>query len=161
MNLTPEERERLMNDYYMTRRSEMDVLVPIPGADAIRQQAEERVITALPLALADLAAVTRERDELRRDLEEWKSHYSVMARACGNWREWPKGTVSAEPMKDYTHDDWKAGARAIIERDELQRRVDAAETRVGKSSASNKDFRNGWNQCRGEFLSALARKEDA
>ena len=38
-----------------------------------------------------------------------------MARACGNFRVFPN-----EAESDHEHADWLAGARAIIERDQLR-----------------------------------------
>jgi hypothetical protein len=52
-------------------------------------------------------------------LRELQSEFAILSRACGNWREWPEGTVSKN-VPDYAHDDWKAAARAILERDELR-----------------------------------------
>jgi hypothetical protein len=52
-------------------------------------------------------------------LQELQSEFAILSRACGNWREWPEGTVSKD-VPDYTHDDWKAAARAILERNELR-----------------------------------------
>jgi len=161
MNLTPEERERLMKlceaatkgpwtvDGICEQEGIEDVIAMVPeiliidtsdGDFPCKRDCDfiAAARTALPLALADLAAleqqlaaVTRERDEARAHA---RNHHA-------------EGCLTCMAMES--------------ERDDLQRRMDAAETRVGKSSASSKDFRNGWNQCRGEFLSALARKEDA
>jgi hypothetical protein len=52
--------------------------------------------------------------------ERLRAEWNVMARACGNWREWPSFVKSKEPPKDYTDDDWLASARAILERDRLR-----------------------------------------
>ena len=50
--------------------------------------------------------------ELEAEREQRAAEWSVMARACGNWRTW--GKVEECP---HTHPDWKVAARAIIERD--------------------------------------------
>lgn len=52
-------------------------------------------------------------------IETLVAEYSVMARACDNWRStWPNRAED-----DHDHPDWKAAARAIIERDQLRRAV--------------------------------------
>ncbi len=56
-----------------------------------------------------------ERDGLRERVAELTAEWAVMARACGNWREWPE-----QATEDYDHPDWKAAARAIVERDNLR-----------------------------------------
>jgi hypothetical protein len=55
-------------------------------------------------------------------LAEARSEFAILSRACGNWREWPKEAVSSE-IPDYTHDDWKAAAKAIFERNEFREKV--------------------------------------
>jgi hypothetical protein len=46
-----------------------------------------------------------------RDLFDW---FNILSRACDNWRVWP-----GQAETDHDHPDWKAAARAIIERDKL------------------------------------------
>lgn len=47
-----------------------------------------------------------------------KAEWAIMARACGNWRDWP-----GQAETDHDHPDWKAAARAILERDELKAKL--------------------------------------
>jgi hypothetical protein len=75
-----------------------------------------------------------------------------MQRACGNWRESPKGAVSPD-AKDYTHDDWKAGARAIIERDELL--AELAQARAEVAEAKQRAGIYGLDDCRKSAKAAL------
>src|SRR5882762_11506682 len=58
-------------------------------------------------------------EQLTAELQEARSEFAIISRACGNWHEWPDGTVS-ESVPDYTHQDWKAATRAILERNELR-----------------------------------------
>ena len=58
----------------------------------------------------------KEIERLKTEVKRFKDFGVVMARACGNWREWP----DAESGDDHKHPDWKAAARALIERDELK-----------------------------------------
>jgi len=63
-------------------------------------------------------------ERLEKERDALKSQWAIMARACGNWREWPECTVS-ESAPDYTHSDWQAAARAILERNALHEVVRA------------------------------------
>jgi hypothetical protein len=77
-------------------------------------QPHEWVIDAILLAAQPVPA-----EGAQARLRELQSEFAILSRACGNWREWPEGTVSKN-VPDYAHDDWKAAARAILERDELR-----------------------------------------
>jgi hypothetical protein len=57
--------------------------------------------------------------ELTERLNESRREFAIVSRACGNWREWPEGTVS-KGVPSYEHEDWLAAARAIFERNELR-----------------------------------------
>lgn len=46
---------------------------------------------------------------------ELTDQWSIMARACGNWR-----TFSNQVETDHDHPDWQAASRAILERDNLR-----------------------------------------
>jgi regulator of replication initiation timing len=78
--------------------------------------------------IADLeqqvAALTAENERL-------KAEWSIMARACGNWREWPEGAVSKD-APDYTHSDWQVAARAILERDQWKQMAEQLEVKIKK-----------------------------
>lgn len=56
---------------------------------------------------------------LEARVSELVDQWSIMARACGNWREFPGQAVT-----DHDHPDWQAAARAILERDELARELE-------------------------------------
>jgi hypothetical protein len=58
-------------------------------------------------------------DAVREAMEKARVEFAILSRACGNWREWPDGAVSKD-TPDYAHSDWKAAARAILERNELR-----------------------------------------
>ena len=73
--------------------------------DPDRQVNDGVDIEALEFAIQRIA-------ELEAEREQRAAEWSVMARACGNWRTW--GKVEECP---HTHPDWKVAARAIIERD--------------------------------------------
>lgn len=68
------------------------------------------------------------------EVERFRAFYSIMSRACGNWREWPKGAVSTD-APDYTHDDWLAASRAILERDELESALAATKAKLEAAAA--------------------------
>ena len=50
-----------------------------------------------------------------KELEQLRTEWSIMARACGNWREF-----NETREKDHLHPDWQVAARAILERDNLR-----------------------------------------
>ena len=56
-------------------------------------------------------------------LARLRSEWSVMARACGNWRSY------GDPTDDHDHPDWKIAAAAIIERDLRNKQESHNETR--------------------------------
>lgn len=106
-------------------------------------------------------------EQARRDLAESRAEWSCMARACGNWREWPKGAVS-EDAPDYTHSDWQAAARAMIERDaaeatvtRLQAALAASEQRADELELAKVIIRSilslDWlrKQCEAEWICLL------
>lgn len=62
--------------------------------------------------------VRDDRDTTREKLAVLTREWAVMARACGNWREWP-----VKPSLDQSHLDWQVAARAILERVELREQL--------------------------------------
>jgi hypothetical protein len=65
------------------------------------------------------AALMRAAAQDMRDLFDW---FNILSRACGNWRTWP-----GQADDGHDHPDWKAAARAIIERDQKQAALKAVE----------------------------------
>lgn len=57
-----------------------------------------------------------------------RSEWAVMARACGNWRTWP-----GKAECDHDHDDWKAAAAAIVERDTLRSQLAEAKAKLAQA----------------------------
>lgn len=71
-----------------------------------------------------LASLEKQIAALELKVRERESEFAIISRAVGNWREWPeKMSYEAEDVPDWVHDDWKAAARAILERDGLAARV--------------------------------------
>lgn len=63
----------------------------------------------------EFATLKKELEAAKKEAEELRIEFAVMARACGNWRTFP-----GQPEGDHDHPDWKCAARAILERDALK-----------------------------------------
>lgn len=79
------------------------------------------------LTREEISSLIAEVRTLREQLEAEHNEWSVMARACGNWREWPAGSIDTTKFPDLTENHWRAAARAIVERDKLRERVQSLE----------------------------------
>ncbi len=77
------------------------------------------LMVRLRAAESALAEAMPARDDAEEKVAELRKQWAIMARACDNWREWP-----AEAAGDHDHPDWKAAARAILEREELRSGAD-------------------------------------
>ncbi len=107
--LTPEQVER------------MKAILDEPPAPETRE--EPRYLSAsYDDALKQIAALEAEKDALQTETKMLRSEWSVMARACGNYRSFgqivtPEAAARRQLIADA---DYQAGARAIVERDELR-----------------------------------------
>jgi hypothetical protein len=73
--------------------------------------------------------------KLSDDLAKCRDQWSIMARACGNWRTWP-----CEAEGDHDHNDWKAAARAIVERDSLKTAIRELALKAGGGATNAPDW---------------------
>lgn len=88
--------------------------------------------------IARLAAQVAQQDYR---IKELTSQWSVMARACGNWREFDEGPLSAETVERrrlIAQGEYEVATRAILERAELVAQVAQQATEIESSDRVGK-----------------------
>jgi len=183
MNLTPEERERL---------TKLCAEVGADDTDLVEIMKLHEATDALPLALADLAALEQRIAELEnlnrvlceqkpdglqyqdvlKQLNERQEQLATVTRERDKYiNDWTAVTRERDELQRKYEDECGTSGELKAERDELQRRTDAAMAiEVGESSHEDETVYcvvQGANAMRSRFRQTLAldvsnaRKEDA
>ncbi|MPZ20156.1 MAG: hypothetical protein GEV06_19895 [Luteitalea sp.] len=90
-------------------------LYEIANALAAREQSQAQAIARLE----DERTLQAEAQAVKSRCVELEAQWGVMARACGNWREF-NATGPNRPFTEWETLEFQAAARAILERDALQ-----------------------------------------